>query len=236
VAGAVCSTTGQFLTCSDERFKTNIAPMRDALDIVDALDAVRFDWRQAAFPEHQFTEKRDFGFIARELLDVVPEVVTLGRDGYYSVDYGRLTPILHPREPWQAVRHVQRLPNVSERRACRVLGQSRSVQRHTPVRRNNEDEPTSPITEVACVYGRCGTPRIAALHRREGWRVNRKRGVFHYSRWTPCSASFSGRAGFTAGGGPSPPARLGGDPHLGQQPGRRSRRARPEGSAGSVPR
>jgi putative transposase len=64
---------------------------------------------------------------------------------------------------------------VSERRACRVLGQARAVQRHTPVVRDDEDRLTGRIIELAAVYGRYGTPRIDALLRHEGWRVNHKR-------------------------------------------------------------
>jgi putative transposase len=64
---------------------------------------------------------------------------------------------------------------VSERRACRVLGQARAVQRYTPIVRDDEDPLTQRVIELACVYGRYGTPRITAMLRREGWRVNHKR-------------------------------------------------------------
>jgi putative transposase len=64
---------------------------------------------------------------------------------------------------------------VSERRACRVLGQARAVQRHTPLVRDDEDRLTGRIVELAAVYGRYGTPRITAMLRNEGWRVNHKR-------------------------------------------------------------
>ena len=74
-----------------------------------------------------------------------------------------------------AVEHVQIELGVSERRACRVLGQARAVQRHTPVVRDDEDRLTGRIVELAAVYGRYGTPRINAMLRREGWRVNHTR-------------------------------------------------------------
>lgn len=74
-----------------------------------------------------------------------------------------------------AVEHVKRELDVSERRACRVLGQARAVQRHTPVVRDDEDRLTGRIIELAAVYGRYGTPRIGAMLRKEGWRVNHKR-------------------------------------------------------------
>lgn len=64
---------------------------------------------------------------------------------------------------------------VSERRACRVLGQARAVQRHTPKMRDDEARLTGRIIELAAVYGRYGTPRITAMLRNEGWRVNHKR-------------------------------------------------------------
>lgn len=64
---------------------------------------------------------------------------------------------------------------VSERRACKVLGQARAVQRYTPEVRDDEDRLTGRIVELAAVYGRYGTPRISALLRNEGWMVNHTR-------------------------------------------------------------
>jgi len=64
---------------------------------------------------------------------------------------------------------------VSERRACRVLGQARVVQRYTPQVRDDEGPLTGRIVELAAVYGRYGTPRVTAMLRTEGWAVNHKR-------------------------------------------------------------
>jgi putative transposase len=63
---------------------------------------------------------------------------------------------------------------ISERRTCRVLGQSRSTQRRTPD--VPEDEPllVKRMVELATQYGRYGYRRITALLRREGWRVQVK--------------------------------------------------------------
>ncbi len=46
------------------------------------------------------------------------------------------------------------VPEVSERRACKVLGQPQAVQRYMPRRRDDEDEVTGSIVELASVYGR----------------------------------------------------------------------------------
>lgn len=69
----------------------------------------------------------------------------------------------------------QALPEVSERRLCRVLGQARSTQRRKPVVRDDEDALTRRIVELAAAYGRYGYRRVTELLRREGWRVNHKR-------------------------------------------------------------
>jgi transposase InsO family protein len=64
---------------------------------------------------------------------------------------------------------------VSQRRACRILGQSRLTQRYLPQVRDDEEPLTQRIIELAALYGRYGTPRITALLRAEGWPVNHKR-------------------------------------------------------------
>jgi len=64
---------------------------------------------------------------------------------------------------------------VSERRACRTLGQHRSTQRKVPQGREDEDRLTADIIELARQYGRYGYRRIAALLRQAGWSVNDKR-------------------------------------------------------------
>ena len=64
---------------------------------------------------------------------------------------------------------------VSERLACRVLGQHRSTQRKEPIRSHDETALTAEITSLATQYGRYGYRRITAMLRQRGWRVNAKR-------------------------------------------------------------
>ena len=65
---------------------------------------------------------------------------------------------------------VCRKLGVSERRACRVLDQPRSTQRHVPKVREDEPMLTRRIVELASEYGRYGYRRITAMLWREGWR------------------------------------------------------------------
>lgn len=64
---------------------------------------------------------------------------------------------------------------VSERRACRAVGQHRSTQWRRPTRSTDEQRLTDAIVDLASRYGRYGYRRIWALLRAEGWRVNLKR-------------------------------------------------------------
>jgi transposase InsO family protein len=64
---------------------------------------------------------------------------------------------------------------ISERRACRVLGQHRSTQRHAPKGPDDEGRLVADMIELARQYGRYGYRRIAALLRDAGWQVNDKR-------------------------------------------------------------
>jgi putative transposase len=75
----------------------------------------------------------------------------------------------------QVVRQLQEQFGVSQRRACRVLGQARSTQRQEPRRKEGEESLVRRMLELVRRHPRFGYRRIWALLRREGWRVNRKR-------------------------------------------------------------
>ena len=64
---------------------------------------------------------------------------------------------------------------VSERRACRVLGQHRPTQLKVPQGRSDEKRLTEDIIELAREYGRYGYRMVMGLLNNAGWRVNHKR-------------------------------------------------------------
>ncbi len=73
------------------------------------------------------------------------------------------------------VDRVLKTLKVSERRACRVIGQVRISQRYIPEARSEEERLTVEIVNLATRYGRYGYRRITALLRQEGWKVNHKK-------------------------------------------------------------
>jgi hypothetical protein len=115
VGGDICAV-GTIGVCSDARYKTDVEALQGALASLERIRGVNFNWRTEEFPEKGFRADRDFGFIAQELKEVIPQVVTLGKDGYYSVDYGRLTPLLV-----EAVKELEaRLASVEAARQAEV--------------------------------------------------------------------------------------------------------------------
>ena len=64
---------------------------------------------------------------------------------------------------------------MSERRACRTLGQHRSTQRKVPLGRSDEEQLTDDIIELARQYGRYGYRMVTGLLNNAGWQVNHKR-------------------------------------------------------------
>ena len=88
---------------------------------------------------------------------------------------GGLGKLLSPARRRRCIDHVRQKFCVSERLACRVLGQHRSTQRKVPRGRADEEALTADIIALASQYGRYGYRRISALLRTAGWTVNMKR-------------------------------------------------------------
>ena len=82
---------------------------------------------------------------------------------------------MSPARRRRAVEHACGELGVSERRACKALGQHRSTQRHRRQVVDDERALVQRIVELAREFGRYGYRRITALLRAEGWRVNHKR-------------------------------------------------------------
>ena len=73
------------------------------------------------------------------------------------------------------MRQVLGPDRVSQRRACRVLGQCRSTQRRSPAIPDDEPRLVARMVALATEYGRYGYRRVAPLLRAEGFAVNHKR-------------------------------------------------------------
>jgi hypothetical protein len=76
---------------SDKRYKENIKPVTKALDKVSKLQGVTFDWKES---ESLLNIKKDIGFIAQDVQEVLPELVRENEDGKLSLRDKGIVPIL----------------------------------------------------------------------------------------------------------------------------------------------
>ena len=71
VNGQIFATSSTIAT-SDQRYKENITPLTGALNLVNALNPVQFDWKQHAV--HNFnTDQPTVGFLAQEVAEVLKD-------------------------------------------------------------------------------------------------------------------------------------------------------------------
>jgi hypothetical protein len=81
---------------SDLRFKTNVRSISSPLEKVKSLRGVYFNWDQKSFPNKDFSDKTELGFIAQEVEKVLPEVVSRDNspEEYRSVKYDKVVALL----------------------------------------------------------------------------------------------------------------------------------------------
>ena len=83
--------------------------------------------------------------------------------------------MVSPTRRREAVAHLRSSHRVSERRACRVIGQARSSQRYRPRKNGDEASIVEKMHTLVRRHPRFGYRRIHALLVRGGFRINRKR-------------------------------------------------------------
>ena len=77
---------------SDIRLKDNIKSIDKALDKVDSIQGIEFDWIEKE--EVHGNSGHDVGVIAQEIEKILPDVVTTRDNGYKAVKYEKIVPLL----------------------------------------------------------------------------------------------------------------------------------------------
>jgi len=77
---------------SDIRLKNNIKSIDKALDKVNSIQGVEFDWVEKE--EVHGNSGHDIGVIAQEIEKILPDVVTTRDNGYKAVKYEKIVPLL----------------------------------------------------------------------------------------------------------------------------------------------
>ena len=91
LASGALSTSTSACNPSSRRFKNNIENLNTGLEDLMKLRPVSFTYK----PEMLIGEQNQVGFIAEEIVEIVPESVGFDKQGLpYNVDYSKLTPLL----------------------------------------------------------------------------------------------------------------------------------------------
>ncbi len=86
-------STGTWNT-SDERYKTNILPVKNALQNIVKLNGVTYNWDRDKFPNKGFDKKNQIGLIAQDVEKIYPELVKADEEGYKAINYSAFVPLL----------------------------------------------------------------------------------------------------------------------------------------------
>ena len=79
---------------SDKNLKTNIETIPNALELLDGIRGVYFDWNETAQRMYPDRTERDIGVIAQEIEEVLPQLVQTRDNGYKAVKYEKMIAFL----------------------------------------------------------------------------------------------------------------------------------------------
>jgi hypothetical protein len=74
---------------SDINYKKNITPIVSALDKLEKINGVNFEWN-----DNSPYSGKDVGVIAQEVEKILPEIVMTRRNGAKAVRYEKLMPLI----------------------------------------------------------------------------------------------------------------------------------------------
>lgn len=93
VSGTTRCTNGVWVS-SDKRYKKNIKGIDNALSKIMKLNGKSYEYNKEEFKTLAFNDGSSIGFIAQELKEVLPEVVSVDNNGFYSINYSAIIPVL----------------------------------------------------------------------------------------------------------------------------------------------
>ncbi|MEO6252236.1 MAG: tail fiber domain-containing protein [Ferruginibacter sp.] len=79
---------------SDARYKKQITRLQNPLEKIKAINGVEYFMRTDEFPANHFDTKLQVGLIAQDIEKVLPQAVQTDNEGYKSVDYAKVVPLL----------------------------------------------------------------------------------------------------------------------------------------------
>ena len=102
VAGNI-TVAGELTAASDQRFKKNISTLKNSTSLLMQLRPVSYDFRTNEFPALNFPFTTQYGFIAQDVEEIIPELVSTSKEvtrtngesfTSKSINYIELIPLL----------------------------------------------------------------------------------------------------------------------------------------------
>lgn len=94
-------------TFSDSMFKNNITDISNSVSIVNRLSPRQYNYDTAAFPQMKFHTGNQFGLIAQELEQVIPELIGSGLSPLVTDSMGV---VIHPSIPFKTINYSGLIP------------------------------------------------------------------------------------------------------------------------------
>ncbi|HEY2033148.1 MAG TPA: tail fiber domain-containing protein [Rhizomicrobium sp.] len=143
--------TSAWSNTSDARLKKNIAPINDALGLIEQMQGVRFDWRK---PDERSVgselklpvDQPQVGFIAQDLQKILPEAVSVSKDDrkLMSVSESKVVPVLV-----EAIKQLAAANRIQTAQIDRLQARLDKLQRSKPVRTTAGDASPSSLQSAA---------------------------------------------------------------------------------------
>ena len=86
--------SGNLTNVSDKRYKLNVRNIDSALEVISQLKPVTYEWNREKFEEKRFPKGKQYGLIAQDVEEIIPELISEDRDGYKSLNYVAIIPML----------------------------------------------------------------------------------------------------------------------------------------------
>ena len=95
ISGSTLRSTGDVVAyfVSDSRLKENKVPLSNSVDKLQKIEAYSFDWKEV---DDNICTRRghDVGLLAQEVREILPEAILERDNGYLSLDYIKMIPLL----------------------------------------------------------------------------------------------------------------------------------------------
>ena len=64
------------------------------MEIIESLEGVTYHWKKEVLNRKSLEDRKQIGLIAQDVEKVIPEIVDTDNDGYKSIQYSHMVPVL----------------------------------------------------------------------------------------------------------------------------------------------